>query len=216
MSLFSILKKEDYLMIKWQILFAVVGLALSVLIYLGADYLNNQSVLQLRIAQSDFNSAQTRVEQIEDEEATIIEYIGRYQILDDEGVVRDEDRLQMFERVADIRAANHLFPVSLNIAPQTSLNLTYPPELREPGAPIALDSSVIKVNLPLLHEEDLTRLLDGIIDSPGLYQTRNCEINVQNPDTTRFIILSQHFTATCEILWYTFNLNPPMPDPFGF
>lgn len=215
MSLFSILTKEDYLMIKWPIVFAVFGIILAIAIFLGADYLNGQSLMDLRIAQSAFNNSRSRVELIEDEEQTIIEYIGRYKMLESEGVVENEDRLQMFERVAELRAANNLFPVSLNINKQTSLNLTYPPELREPGDPVALHSSIIDLELPLLHEEDLTRLLDGILDSPGLYQTSNCEINLQNHETTSFIILSQHFTASCEILWYTFDLDPPAPNPFG-
>ena len=216
MTLFSILKKDDYLMIKWQIAFATFGIAVATLIFMGADYLNEESVRELRIAQAEFNNARSRVELIEEEEATIIEYIGRYQSMDQAGIVSDEDRLQMIERVADVRAANNLFPVGLNINTQRSMNLTYPPELREPGDPIALNYSIIALSLPLLHEEDLTRLLSGILDSPGLFQTLNCSIDLQNPETTRFIFLAQHFTSECEILWYTFDLDPPQPDPFAF
>jgi hypothetical protein len=216
MNLYSLLKKDDYLMIKWQITCAVVGLMLSAIIFFGLDYLNSQSLQDLRIAQSEFNNARSRVELIEEEEATIIEYIGRYQVLNNEGVVQDEDRLQMFERVAQLRAENNLFPVSLNISEQNSMMLSYPPDIREPGGPIALRSSRIGLDLPLLHEEDLTRLLTGILDSPGLFQTSDCEVNLQSANTRNFIILSQHFTASCEILWYTFDLDPPAPDPFGF
>lgn len=216
MNLFSLLKKDDYLMIKWQLTCAVVGLAVSASIYFGLDYINNQSVLDLRIAQSDFNNARSQVELIEDEEATIIEYIGRYQMLDVDNVVENEDRLQMFERVAELRADNRLFPVSLNISGQSSLMLNYPPEIREPGGPIALRSSVIGLELNLLHEDDLSRLLAGILDSPGLYQTKECNIELLSPVSTNFVFLSRHFSADCEVLWYTFDLEPPPPDPFGF
>lgn len=216
MSLYSLLKKDDYLMIKWQITYAVVGLVVSAGIYFGLDYLNNQSLQDLRIAQSEFNNARSRVELIEEEEATIIEYIGRYQSLDEENVVENEDRLQMFEHIAELRADNRLFPVSLNISGQNSLMLNYPPDIREPGGPIALRSSSIGLDLNLLHEDDLIRLLAGIVDSPGLYQTKECSIDLLSPASTNFIFLSRHFSASCEVLWYTFDLEPPPPDPFGF
>lgn len=216
MTLFSLLKKEDYLMIKWPITIAVVSLVLAGSIHFGLDYLNSQSVLDMRIAQSDFNNARSRVELIEEEEATIIEYIGRYRMLEEEGVVQDEDRLLMHERVAQLRAENNLFPVSLGMSEQTSMRLNYPPEIREPGEPMTLRSSSISLVLPLLHEEDLIRLMAGILESPGLYQTKQCEIDLRSTNARNFIVLAQHFTATCEILWYTFNLNPPAPDPFGF
>lgn len=216
MTLFSLLKKEDYLMIKWQIVFAVIATLVAIGIYFGIDYFDTRSLRNLRIAQSDFDNARSRVELIEEEEATIIEYIGRYQMLNADGVVQEEDRLQMLERVADIRAENNLFPVSLNISEQTSLRLNYPQGLREPGEPIALRSSIIGLDLPLLHEVDLLRLLDGILDSPGLFQTRSCSISQTNTDLTTFLILSQHFEANCEILWYTFDLDPPVENNFGF
>lgn len=203
-------------MVKWQITFAIIGLLMATGIYLGIDYLAESSQQELRIAQSDFNTARTRVESIEEEEATIIEYIERYQMLDADNVVENEDRLQMFELVAEIQADNNLFPVDTKLSKQTSMNLTYPPTIREPGNPIALRSSIVGLNMRLLHEEDLTRLLNGILNSPGLFQTKECSISQQNPETTSFIILSQHFNASCEILWYTFDLNPPPPNPFGF
>jgi len=216
MNLFSILTKEDYLMIKWQIAIAGVGLLLSIGIFLGIDYLSGNSLQDLRIAQADFNSARSRLELIEEEEETIIEYIGRYQMLDADGVVSNEDRLQMFERVAEIRSANNLFPVNTNINRQLTMPINYPPEIRQPGEPIALRSSVIGIDLPLLHEDDLFRLLDGIINGPGLFQTSECSLRQLNRESTNFIVLSQHFDASCEILWYTFDLDPPPPDPFGF
>ena len=216
MNIFSILTKEDYLSIKMQIAFSVVGIVLSIAIFLGVDYLSSGSLRDLRIAQSDFNNARSRVDLIEEEEATIIEYIERYQELDAQGIVDDEDRLQMFEQIAEIRSANNLFPVSLGINEQMAQTLNYPAGIREAGDPIGLRSSIIELSLPLLHEEDLIRLIDSILDSPGLYQTKACNITKQNANSTNFIVLSQHFTANCEMLWYTFNLDPPAAPVFGF
>ena len=76
MNIFSILTKEDYLSIKWQILFAVVGFLLSTAIFLGVDSLANASLTDRRIAQSEFDAARSRVNLIEEEEATIKAKLG--------------------------------------------------------------------------------------------------------------------------------------------
>ncbi len=216
MNIFSILNKEDYLQIKGQIAFALVGIFLATGIYVGAESLATNSLNDLRTAQREFDDSRSRVELIEEEEATVIEYIERYQILEADGLMEDEDRLLMYELIAQIRAENNLFPVGLNIAQQATQNLSYPAGLREPGDPVSLNSSIIKLTLPLLHEEDLTRLINGLLDSPGLFQTKQCNITGQRQNARKFIVLSQHFSASCEILWYSFDLDPSPPPAFGY
>ena len=216
MNIFSILNKDDYLDIKGQIAFAIIGIILAAGIYLGAESLSADSLLDLRVAQSEFDVSRSRVELIEEEESRVIEYIERYKVLEGEGAVKDEDRLLMHELIAQIRAEHNLFPVALNMAEQATQNLSYPPELRDPGDPVALRSSIIKLTLPLLHEEDLTRLLNGLLDSPGLFQTKQCNITQQSQNLRNFVVLSQHFAASCEILWYSFDLEPPPPPLFGY
>lgn len=200
---------EDLLLIKWKIAFFILCLAIVAGIYWGMDALSSQATRNLSIAQGELYSARSSVELIEEEEATIIEYIDRYQDLSAEGIVEPEDRLQFLEKVADIRAEYDLFPIALNIEQQVGIRLQYDPAETEPGGPIDLKISTVSLSVPLLHEDDLARFLGALLNSDGLYQARECEIGALNSATQSFVFLAQHFSASCELLWYTFDLSPP-------
>lgn len=197
----------DLMLIKWEILLIIISILLTTGIYLGSNYLNQQSIQDLTAARSELAQAQSRVELIGVEEATIIEYIGRYQEIAQDGVVNPEDRLQLLETIAEIRSANSLFPIAFSIGKQNTLRLQYDSSVREPGNPIDLNYSEIKLSLPLLHEHDLSRLLRAINDSPGLYQTKECELILNNSSASNFYVLGQHINASCSLIWYTFSIN---------
>tara|TARA_R110000772_G_scaffold29023_8_gene72849 strand:+ start:251 stop:895 length:645 start_codon:yes stop_codon:yes gene_type:complete len=211
----SLFNKQDYFALKWKILTALLCLSIAVAIYLIANFINEDMNRAVNIARSELQNARTSVDQIELEEATIIEYIERYQDLEIEGIVNDEDRLLFLELITEIRENYDLFPISINIGEQSTLRLLYDPAEREPGGPINLNATELEISLPLLHENDLTRLLDALLSSPGLFLTRECSIKLLNPAITNFIVLGQHQTATCDLLWFTFDIDPPA-DTTGF
>lgn len=201
---------EDLKMIRWRMVFFVLCCALAAGMFWGAEALNSAATRNLNIAQSGLYGARSDVEQIAEEEATIIEYIDRYQELSNQGIVDAEDRLLFLEKVAELRSEFNLFPIALNVGGQMGMRLQYDPSEPEPGGPIDLKTSTISINLPLLHEGDLTRFLDGLLNSDGLYQARECEIVSQNQSAQRYyLFLGQHLSANCEIIWHTFELPPP-------
>lgn len=205
----NLFDRQDILSLKWRILTAVFSLSIAVGIYYVADYLNTDMTRAVRTARANLQNARTSVDQIEQEEATIIEYIGRYQELDADGIVRPEDRLILLERITEIRDNNDLFPISLNIGEQSSLALLYDPAEPSPGGPIRLNTTELELSLPLLHEEDLSSLLRELLSSPGLFLPQECIVRLNNPSITSYIMLGQHQTATCNLLWFTFDVNPP-------
>ncbi|MAM71069.1 MAG: hypothetical protein CMP91_08015 [Gammaproteobacteria bacterium] len=208
--------KQDILGLKWKILLAVLCLMLAGGIYYYADIMNTQMARNLQIARGNLQLARTNIDQIEDEEATIIEYIGRYQELETDGVVNPEDRLQLIERITEIREDNDLFPISVNIGEQLSMELLYDQSEQDPGGPVNINSTTLELSLPLLHENDLTRLLDGLLNTPGLYMPQECIISLSNPNATNFIVLAQHQRANCVVSWFTFNVNPPQNNNRNF
>lgn len=208
--------KQDIFSLKWRILTAVVSLSIAIGIYFAASYLNTEMSRSVRSAQANLQNARNSVDQIEQEEATIIEYIGRYQELDSDGIVSPEDRLVLLERITQIRDNNDLFPISLNIGEQSSLRLIYDPTESSPGGPINLNATELEISLPLLHEGDLTNLLGELLGSPGLFLTRECEMSLNNPSITNYIMLGQHQSASCNLLWFTFDLNPPQNETAFF
>lgn len=199
---------EDLFIIKWKIAFFVLCMTLAIGMFWGADSLSSQASRALSLAQGELYSARSAVEQIEEEEATIVEYIDRYQELSDRGIVEAEDRLLFLEKMAELRSQFDLFPIALNIEEQVGLRLQYAPGETEPGGPIDLKTSSVSLSLPLLHEEDLTRLMDSLLNDDGLFQTRECRISSLNRSTESFVSLGQHLSANCELHWHTFDLNP--------
>lgn len=199
---------EDLLLIKWKIVFFVVCVLISIAIFWATEALYSQANRGLIVAQGELYSARSAVELIEEEEATIIEYIDRYQDLSDQGIVQPEDRLLFLEEIANLRAQYDLFPIALNIGEQVGQRLQYDPSESDPGGPIDLKHSRVSVDYALLHEEDLSRFLQGLLTSDGLYQTRECRIQAASQTSQSYLYLAQHFLASCELLWYTFDLNP--------
>jgi hypothetical protein len=200
---------EDLLLIKWRIGFFVLCGLIATGIFWSSEYINLQASRGLSVAQGELYSASSDVELIEEEEATIIEYIDRYQELTDQRIVNPEDRLLFLEKVAQLRAEFNLFPIALNIDEQLGLRLQYDPAETEPGGPIDLKTSSVSIALSLLHEEDLIRFLGAFLNSPGFYQARQCELSAINQAAQSYVFLAQHFRANCELLWYTFDLSPP-------
>jgi hypothetical protein len=202
-------KKEEYWLIKWPLFSLVFSLVLCGGLLFGLNTVDAAAASDLRRARSTLDEAREALDKIEEEEATIIEYIGRYRQMEQDGVVTAEDRLQFQERLLEIRDQFNLFPVGLNIQGQTALPLQYPEGRAERGREIVLNTSLVQLNLPMLHENDLANLLLSLMDGPGLLQPLSCSISSNNTDTTSFIYLARHFNAACTLNWYTFKLPPP-------
>ncbi|PCJ40899.1 MAG: hypothetical protein COA71_09875 [SAR86 cluster bacterium] len=205
----NLFNKQDIFSLKWKILIAVFSLSIAIGVYVAANYLNTEMTRAVQTARAELQNARTAVDQIEQEEATIIEYIGRFQELESEGIVNAEDRLLLLERITEIRENNDLFPISVSIGEQSSLRLLYDPTESAPGGPIDLNATELELSLPLLHENDLTSLLSELLGSPGLFLTQECSMNLNNPSITNYIMLGQHQTAKCNLLWFTFDVEPP-------
>ncbi len=204
-------KKEDYWRVKWPLLSFVLSLALAGGLLFGLNTLNATAAAELRTARSGLDEARDAVDKIEEEDATIIEYLGRYQRMEQEGIVAPEDRLQFLETLAELRTEFILFPVSQSLGGQTALQLQYAEGRTERGREIVLHTSLVELSWPLLHENDLSRLLLGLVESPGLLQPLTCSLSSSNR-VTGFVFLAKHFEAACTLNWYTFQLPPEIEE----
>ena len=202
-------RKEDYWSIRWPLLSLVLSLVISAGLLLGLNTLDTSATAELRRARAQLDDARDSVDQIEEEEATIIEYLGRYREMEQEAVMAPEDRLQFQETLAQLRSQYSLFPVRLGFGQQSALPLEYSEGRSDRGRQILLQTSPVEITLPLLHEDDLARLLGSLLDGHGLLQPLTCSMTANTTRTTSFIYLSQHFDARCSLNWYTFRLPPP-------
>lgn len=197
------LRGEDYWQIKWQISALAGSILICAGLFFALQSLNESAGLQLRNARAAYNRAQTELDEIEQEEATIIANIDSYGSIRDRGITLPEDRLGMLENFARIRSDHSLFPVDVSIEEQESLILQYAAASDETTGPVLLKQSVIQFSMPLLHENDLLRLLDALTELPDFLVFENCSLNRSGAADRQYIYLGQHFRSACRLSWFT-------------
>lgn len=211
----SELTRSDYLRIKWPFVALLASMIFGAGLFGGIRLLDQRASADLRTARTAQQEAQEKVDKIEQEEIAIRANIDDYSLIDNAGLTKGEDRLQMLEHFAQLRARFSLFPVSIEVSEQSALPIAYGElsggKVDNPGRPVSLQTSNIVFSLPLLHENDLAHLLNGLLEQPELLQVRNCLLTARSGSNTDYVRLGQHFTASCEMAWYTFHIDETAP-----
>jgi hypothetical protein len=100
-------------------------------------------------------AAQNKLARATDEEREIREKLVDYRKLRERGLIGEEHRIDWVERIAEIKAARRLFDVKYSIEPQRQAEY---PGLAG-GGDVQFMVSPMKVEMTLLHEEDLLRFI---------------------------------------------------------
>lgn len=207
-------QRQDLLLLKWPVLLLVITLAVSAA-WCGGTYLfKKNSLSTLQSARANRVRIAASIRQIEDEEKTVRSFIDRYRKLSIEGVISDEDRLELVESINGIRARHALYPVQLDIEQQATYRLGQHGDLGTPGIGISFRVSRIRLSMPLLHEEDLFHLLDGLRDlKRGIFVAEECSTKRtdENPGN-QLLVLHENLTASCKILWLTVKWQEKKED----
>lgn len=199
--------REDLLLIKGYLVTLAVCLILVGGIFWGVNYFDNSAVAELQQARNQMDNISNAMNKIKSDEGTASKYIDEYLSLQAAGVIGTEDRLQLLELLAQIRAQHELFPIRIDIGEQAELTLPYGNNSDGSGPPVKLRSSVLEISFPLLHEEDLSRFLGDLLGSTHFLQPAKCQVTVNNENNTNFYYLDKHFNASCSMYWYTFNVT---------
>ncbi|MCC6473311.1 MAG: hypothetical protein IT514_06150 [Burkholderiales bacterium] len=140
--------------------------------------------------------AETRVARAAEEEREIREQLAAYRRLEESGVIGQENRLDMIETIARIKQDRRLQEIKYTIEPQKPLLIAG----MKPSQPLAFYASRMKLDMLLLHEEDLTRFLSD------LYGIRNSLVSVRRCDLARLTqgpvpiqSLAPRLRSQCEI-----------------
>ncbi|MDR1934263.1 MAG: hypothetical protein LBS49_01480 [Candidatus Accumulibacter sp.] len=124
----------------------------------------------LSTARAERNEIDGKLRRLRGEEHEIRQKAALFNRLQARGVIGEEQRLEWVELLGEIRDRLRLIELRYEFAPRHALD-----EARS-GA-FGLHASSMKLRLRLLHEEDLTRLLDALRrEAPALIQVRRCEL----------------------------------------
>jgi len=146
----------------------------------------------LAAAKSERKSLEERLARLAQEERDSRDHLAIWNRLTELRIVGEERRLEWLDALARIRAARGLHDLRYQIEPQK------PWKSEHAGAPVEIRSSAMKVELSLLHEGDLLRLLDDLRNSGNAYYAvRRCSIQRSAVLAGAAVAPSLH--ARCEI-----------------
>lgn len=217
------LPQEDLPLVRGPALTALLLLLLCAALLGGAYYFRHQQQQAVQNAQGEREQAEQLLRQTVAEEEEIRRYLRPYQELAQSGVMGDEDRIALVERVEQIRDSYRLFPVQVDIEPRFAIPIAALDEA-EPPPPVALGQDLaglgpllqatpVRLSLSLLHEEDLIHLLDRLHSLPGLLVTESCNVALA-PAAMKAADreLPENLLASCRLLWLTLHEGgPPTP-----
>ncbi len=148
-----------------------------------------------------------RYRAIGEEERLIETYLPRYRTLEARGVIGGEHRLDWIESLRAVSRDLQMPSVRYTITPQGE----YLPEPPVENGTFRIFVSEMALELGLLHEEDLTRLLSGLDErARGLYTVDSCEIR-RLTDTFAPESREPNLSARCELHWTTVR-QPALGD----
>jgi len=192
------LESKDFPKLQISLLAMLVMVAIGA----GAVLFSRDSVRQANsafaAAQSDRNDIDGKLKRVRSEEHEIREKAALFNALKARGVIGEEQRLEWVELLKEIRERHRLIELRYEIAPQQPLEKT-------PTGSLTLYASTMKLQLSLLHEEDLIRLLDDLRrQAHALVQTRRCDVS-RIPHRGAENTLQGFLQAECLIDWVTLH-----------
>lgn len=137
--------------------------------------------------------ADAKLKQVSNEESEVKKKSLIFNQLQERGVIGDEQRLEWIELLKDIRDRRRLLDLEYEIAPQRQIEGSSDNDF-------SFYASAMKLQVKLLHEEDLERLLADLrSQAKALIMVRSCTVS-------RLPIVSDehaNLLAACEIDWIT-------------
>ena len=186
-------ERRDLTKLQWYALLALAAIAIAVV----AGFWSNLGAGKARVERdaAAARKAQTeqRLSQVRTEEQEIKERTQLFQQMEQAGVTGPEKRLDWTELLRDLQRQLRLPGMTYEFGPQLPLETG-------PAAGYAYHSSQLKIQLRLLHEEDLLNFIARLQrEAKAMVLVRNCKVSrlAGNPPDGAQLI------ADCAMEWVT-------------
>lgn len=148
-------------------------------------------------ASRDRNEFDGKLKQVRNEENEIKQKSSQFSNLQARGIIGEEQRLDWVELLKDIRDKRRLIDLQYEISPQRALDTNA-------NGGFTFYSSAMKLQLKLLHEEDLTRLLDDLrTQAKAMIQVKSCNVSRLPRNSGERGNNPAQLQADCQIDWVT-------------
>ena len=199
------MKRAD---IEWPIVRGALGLLggcllVSALLFASSFHFRDQMALLLQKHELRFKDISRNYLTLKEKNQILKEDYPRFVGFYNQGIIGPEQRLNWVETLRHAAAMIKIPALRYKVGSRQA----YTPEFNLSTAPYQIYTSTMKLNLGMLHENDLVRLL-GKLDKNayGLYSVKECALKriarrlEQGPQ-------GQNVSAECTLLWFTLNLS---------
>ena len=190
------LDAHDLPLLQFSLITTVLMLVLGALAVHFSSIKINAAKNERAAAQLERNNFNGKFKRVHSEESEIREKSATFSQLQVRGMIGDEHRLEWIELLKDIIEKRRLIDMSYEIAPQRPLD-----SAQESGLVFFVSS--MKLQLKLLHEEDLTRFINDLRQhAKALVQIKSCQLS-RLPRGSEEIAPLAYLQADCQIDWLT-------------
>ena len=194
------LKTADFAKLQYSLLAALLMAAIGAGSVFFSLNISKAAKLGRDAAQAERNEFAGKLDRVRSEEREIKQKSAVFAELQKRGVVGDEQRLEWVELLKDIRDKRRLIDLQYEFAPQRALDAA---PAGAPAGAYAFYASGMKMQLKLLHEEDLTRLLGDLRQqAAALIQVKSCNVS-RIPHGAGDGSITAQLQADCLIDWIT-------------
>lgn len=193
----------DWSVIKFSSIIFIGVLLVSVALIYGSWAFKDDMFKEHRKNKSRFTSISQKYLAIDENEKIIREYYPEFIALYKKGFIGSEHRLNWIETLRASSERVKLPGLTYDISPQ----VVYSPEFRVNLGRFALYSSTMMLNISMLHEGDLSRLIKNMNEhAEGLFTITECRF--ERP--SRKLIESRdakNIKAACELQWINMRMS---------
>ena len=183
------------------VVLAIAGVAC----YFAADNYLQETKTLAAATSAQRAEVQTRLASATEEEREIKANLQQYQALAARGIIGEEKRLDWVDTITAIKNERRLFNISYSIEPQKELD--YPGF--GPGGGVNFMASRVKMEIQLLHEEDLLNFIDDLAKRGKSYlSARSCDVQRAERGSAGTTLASR-LQAACVFDLITIRHNKP-------
>ena len=187
---------QDLFRLRWSILFSLLLALLGSLAVIGSRHFRDDNREAHRLARREGSEIQARLEQVGFGGQNMAMKLARYQEIMRQGYLGQENRLEWLEAIPRISRKLALLDLRYEFSPQQPL---------DNGASNAFLSSHMKLQMQLLHEEDLINFLAELRASVHAYiRINSCKVE-RHPRNEGSAGIKALLQADCSLDWITFR-----------
>jgi len=188
--------REDLKRLRLPIFSAIVLIATGVACLVISDAWLADARKDRATAKNTSEQAQKRVEQVSEEEREIKENMLWYARMASRGMTDQENRLDLIDSIAKIKTARRLYEIRYNIDSQKPVGY---PGMKPAGA-IDLVASRMKLDMQLLHEEDLFKFLKDLEGAALSYiSVRRCTLDKIERGPAQALAAVPRINSSCDV-----------------